>query len=316
MVRRRLRSLASQVSSSPPLPPPPLPPVHHWQAKAATTAVGPAAAAVAAAYYTGAALRRQFAEHGFLVIEGALSAEELLLYRSMSDVLVRRAQGLSEDAQHTELGHSFSLEQDPINGGRKAGVLHKVQGVITAEPRFMNIARHPSILPIVQGLLCEQELDIFGTKFFPKLPGGTSVNWHQDNFAFGHDVQADRDMQEQIVSLAIYLDDADAENGCLRVIPSSHKHGYLPPPPHISQNSIALDPHAHLSMPRGAPPLPPARSLPCKAGTCVVFSANMLHSAGPNRSASRSRYSLFWHYLPGCLLPQRFGLDYKDRHQV
>ena len=48
-------------------------------------------------------------------------------------------------------------------------------------------------------VLLDPQLDIFGTKFFPKLPataalptGGISVNWHQDNFAFGADVQADR----------------------------------------------------------------------------------------------------------------------------
>ena len=61
-------------------------------------------------------------------------------------------------------------------------------------------------------------------------------------------------------------------------------------------------------------------NVPCTAGTAIAFPANMLHSALPNRSANRSAnrswYGLFWHYLPRHFLPLQFGLDYVDRHQL
>ena len=85
-------------------------------------------------------------------------------------------------------GHNFSLEHD-AGGAPVPGFLHKVQGVNTAERAFTEIARHPAVLPLAQLLLGADSLDIFGTKFFPKLAptaalpgGGISVNWHQDNF--------------------------------------------------------------------------------------------------------------------------------------
>jgi ectoine hydroxylase-related dioxygenase (phytanoyl-CoA dioxygenase family) len=129
-------------------------------------------------------------------------------------------------------------------------------------------------------------------------------------------VQADRQKQEQIVSLAVYLENSDEDNGCFQLIPASHVNGYLPPPPSVAHNSATLKPHTDLSIPSGGEALGPVLNVPCTAGTAIVFSANMLHSALPNRSASRSRYSLFWHYLPRHFLPLQFGLDYVDRHQL
>jgi ectoine hydroxylase-related dioxygenase (phytanoyl-CoA dioxygenase family) len=39
--------------------------------------------------------------------------------------------------------------------------------------------------------------------------------------AFGDDIQADRGKQEKILSMAVYLEDSDRENGCFRVVPGS-----------------------------------------------------------------------------------------------
>ena len=188
-----------------------------------------AAAAAAAASElrpepSGAALRRQaFERDGFLILPSVLSRADVQKYRGMAEDLVARAAGLTEGVS-SDAGHSFSLEVDGA-GAAVPGFLHKVQGVNTAERRFLEIARHPAVFPIVQELLGSAELDIFGTKFFPKLgatdalpTGGISVRWHQDNFAFGADVHADRAKQERILSMATYLHDSDHDNGCFQLV--------------------------------------------------------------------------------------------------
>ena len=63
-------------------------------------------------------------------------------------------------------------------------------------------------------------------------------------------MQADRQKQEQIVSLAVYLENSDEDNGCFQLIPASHVNGYLPAPS-VAHNSAALKPHADLSIPGG-----------------------------------------------------------------
>ena len=105
-------------------------------------------------------------------------------------------------------------------------------------------------------------------------------NWHQDNFAFGADVQADRAKQERIISLAVYLDDSDQENGCFQVVPGSHRYGFLPPPAfRVAEFGSAP---AFGSTPAGGRgSLEDPLSVPCEAGTVVLFSANLLHSALP-----------------------------------
>ena len=80
----------------------------------------------------------------------------------------------------------WALELDE-RGKPRAGLLHKVQGVCVVDARVLKLAREPAILDRVAGLIGEN-IDVFGTKFFPKLPnGGTSTSWHQDNFYFGTD---------------------------------------------------------------------------------------------------------------------------------
>jgi len=179
------------------------------------------------------------------------------------------------------------------------GRLHKVQGVCVVEPRVLEIAADPEILDLVETLV-GPNIDVFGTKFFPKLPGGgTSTHWHQDNFYFGT-------QSEQIVSCAIYYDDSDRENGCLRVLPGSHRLGKIvehKPNPKTHGSWTEVD-EAH------------AVDLIVPAGTVILFSANLLHGSSDNYS-TRRRYSTAWHYLPGELHLEHFPRGvYQDRHTV
>ena len=169
---------------------------HHGMVRAAAAAAaaagaepsgrsGRAAGAAERPEPSGAALRRHaFERDGFLILPSVLSRADVQKYRGMAEDLVARAAGLTEGVS-SDAGHSFSLEVDGA-GAAVPGFLHKVQGVNTAERRFLEIARHPAVFPIVQELLGSAELDIFGTKFFPKLgatdalpTGGISVRWHQ-----------------------------------------------------------------------------------------------------------------------------------------
>ena len=233
----------------------------------------------------------QFREQGYLVFEKLIAGDKLSYYLSAFDELVEKGRQLTEPAEH------FSLEIDeqkvPI-----PGMLHKVQGVCLAEPRILELAKEKAILDIVEELL-GPNLDVFGTKFFPKLAGGgTSTHWHQDNFYFGTN-------SDQVISCGIYLQDADEENGCLQVVPGSYSQ-------QIAEHEH--EPGTHGSWTRVDETQ--AVMLPVPAGTVVLFSANLLHGTADNAS-TRTRYSTAWHYIPGELDLQRFPRGgYKDRHIV
>ena len=155
----------------------------------------------------------QYREDGYLVFESLIQGARLAWYKQVFDELVAKGRRMTEQAPH------WSLELDE-GGVPRAGLLHKVQGVCVVDDRVLELAREPAIVDRVAVLIGEN-IDVFGTKFFPKLPdGGTSTGWHQDNFYFGTDT-------DRIVSCGIYLEDADVENGCLRVVPGSHHTGEI-----------------------------------------------------------------------------------------
>ena len=153
---------------------------------------------------------------------------------------------------------SFELNE---NREQNPDLLHKIQGVCALESKVLDLAKEPVILDRVEPLLGEN-LDVFGTKFFPKLSGGgTSVFWHQDNFYFG--TQSD-----EIISCAIYLQDSDIENGCLRIVPKSHLTD------EIAQHHSKDDSYGSWVETIDESQVV---DVVVPAGTVVFFSANLLH---------------------------------------
>ena len=234
----------------------------------------------------------QFHEQGYLILERLIDGEKLNCYMSIFDELVNRSKSVPSGTPHWKFEIDADRQQNPE-------LLHKIQGVCIVESRVLEIASTPMILDIVEKLT-GTDIDVFGTKFFPKLPhGGTSVMWHQDNFYFGI-------TSDQIVSCAIYFDDTDRENGCLRVIPQSHLYKEI-----ATHNKNPYG-YGHLTQPDESQ----AIDVAVPAGTVVLFSANLLHGTYENRS-ERSRYSTAWHYIPGGLPLERFPrAGHSDRHSV
>ena len=236
----------------------------------------------------------EFHDRGYLVFEGLLEGARLARYQSVLDELVERGRALGEPEDH------WSLELD-ADGRPLPGLLHKVQGVCVVEPRILDLAREPAIVDRAAELLGSGELDVFGTKFFPKLPGGgTSTHWHQDNYFFGTNTG-------RILSCGIYLQDADRGNGCLRVVPGSH------------HDAVILDHQREQGMHGSWTRVDEscAVDVAVPAGTVVLFSANLLHGTADNEDPERTRYSTAWHYVPGDLDLERFRRgEYEDRHTV
>lgn len=237
---------------------------------------------------------KQYQEEGFLILDGLLGREKAAQYVALFEELVARSTTM------TASDGAFNLAPD-AEGKPTPGQLHKIQGVCVVDERTLALAKEPVILDCVSSLL-GPNLDAFGTKFFPmRIKGATSTGWHQDNYYFGTNT-------DKIVSCAIYLEATDTENGCLRVMPGSHRTGEIVQ--HVAgQGSVAHGAWSEVDESK-------AVDVVCSPGTVVLFSANLLHGARPNVSG-RSSYRTAWHYLPGDLHLEQFPRGvYKDRHLV
>lgn len=85
---------------------------------------------------------------------------------------------------------------------------------------FLNYARNADILDMVSQILGE-DIAIWNSSYFGKpAHDGKRVPWHQDGRYWPIRPLAS-------CSVWIAIDDSNTENGCLRVIPGSHKPGKL-----------------------------------------------------------------------------------------
>ncbi len=237
---------------------------------------------------------RQFRDDGFLILTAVLPGEKVAGYRAIFDQLVNHSRSMTQ----SEEGYNLAPDAD---GKPIPGRLHKIQGVGVVDKRVLDLAREPVILDRVESLI-GPDIDVFGTKFYPMLVrGATSTGWHQDNHYFGTD-------SDRVVSCAIYLEATDRENGCLQVVPGSHRARQL------VQHQSGTGIYAHgawTDVDESA-----AVDVICPPGTAVLFSANLLHGARPNLS-ERTSYRTAWHYIPGDMHLEMFPRGvYEDRHLV
>jgi phytanoyl-CoA hydroxylase len=216
--------------------------------------------------------KEHFQEQGYLAVENVFSAEEVENLRRSVDALSEQAQNLTESTDRFKL-KAFD------NGGGKL-----VQQV--AEPHelggtWMALARDNRLLDIVEGLL-GPNIQLYYSMLMMKPPReGFKAPWHQD-FAFFVHNRAD------ILACMVAIDDATLENGCLRVIPGSHKLGLLN---HfkdgqftgILQDTAAFDDPDKQVV------------LPIKAGGVLLWHSLTLHGSQPNRS-ERPRRAIVLEY--------------------
>ena len=114
-----------------------------------------------------------------------------------------------------------------------------------------------------------------------KLKGNTKTfGWHQDN-GYGH-----LDPYTSVSCLTA-LDDADEENGCLRVVPASHKRGQLAAltaEMKAANTELIVEVDEATSVP-----------MPMRAGDVLIMHCHTLHASGPNLT-ERHRRLLFLRY--------------------
>ena len=122
----------------------------------------------------------------------------------------------------------------------------------------------------------------------PKFQGQA---WHQDEIYI-----PTRD--RSLIGAWIAMDDANVENGCLRVLPSSHRRGYLyPQQPHNKPNEFDSADESYGFNTSGEIPVE------VKVGTLVFFNGYLLHRSLQNlgntyRRVLVNHYCNAWSLLP------------------
>ncbi len=163
--------------------------------------------------------------------------------------------------------------------------MRKVNGV-TGRPTqqhlmhkpFWDLATHPHVLEVIKAAIGDNVV-LLATGFFSKPPGESEkfVAWHQDTTYWGLEPPF-------ATTLWIAIDDADIENGCLRVIPGTHKGGLLP---HGQSGKAANMLGADQEIDQSLIDESKAVDLELKAGQASLHDGITVHGSNPNRSQRR-----------------------------
>jgi phytanoyl-CoA hydroxylase len=157
-------------------------------------------------------------------------------------------------------------------------------------PLVLDIALNPRAIGILTELI-GPNVKMMQSMLFMKAAGKPGQAWHQDE---SHIPTRDR----SLTAIWIALDDATTRNGCLWVLPGSHRAGVLHPVRDHDNPSFDGTPAAYGFDDRNAVPV----ELP--AGSAVVFNGYLLHRSLPNRSHGSMRRALVNHYMSAeSLLP-------------
>jgi ectoine hydroxylase-related dioxygenase (phytanoyl-CoA dioxygenase family) len=136
-----------------------------------------------------------------------------------------------------------------------------------------DLATYPAILDAVEDLL-GPDLLVHSTSAFAKRPGSPEfVSWHQDSYYWGL-------TPPRLASAWVALSDSTPENGCLRVVPRSHRRSRLL---HTTR------PHEHNLLGTGLHvtddvDVSRAVDVRLRAGEMSFHHMDIVHGSGPNRS--------------------------------
>jgi len=210
-----------------------------------------------------------YKENGYLLVKGVFNLEEVEEMRGAVERVIQRAAQSKADWNAAWQGEYLPPEQ------LKKLVLKGFHDVHYHDASFTRAVVHPNMRAVLTQII-GPNVQLHHSKMLVKPPeNGAAFPMHQDYPYFPH-------TNHSMLAASVHLDYADEENGCLRVIPGSHKAGSLP---HVGSHYLN---HKEYPTKDGTPCI-------AEAGDVLFFNYLTIHGSDPNRS-SRTRRNVLFQY--------------------
>lgn len=211
---------------------------------------------------TDTATRSRYEQNGFLSGIDVLSVDEIAMVRRKFD----------------EMEHSVPAKQRQIG----------LQACHFEEEFVWRLATEPRVLAVIEQIV-GPDLLLLGTHFFNKQPDSNTssyVAWHQDVTYWGLE-------PAEAHSAWIAIDDSDATNGCMKVLPRSHREGVKTHNTADRQGNLLS---INQEIPDNQLDTRNVVDIELRAGQMSVHHGLLVHSSNPNRS-TRRRCGLVVRYI-------------------
>ncbi len=221
----------------------------------------------------------QYRTEGYLVLESLFNTEDLAAADRCLSELTEQAVASADHSQIME------LEPESADGHPTP---RRIYNPFIQHEQFRKMATDTRILDRVEQLI-GPDLFIQHSKLNMKPARvGSVVEWHQDLTYFPH-------TNDDLITLLIYLDDANVKNGCLQVLPQKH-HTYLN---HCNADGSFA---GMITEPIEQEPV----SLEAPAGSVILMHCLTPHYSLPNHS-DHARRTLIFEYRAADSFPLYMG---------
>lgn len=215
-------------------------------------------------------------EQGYLIANKLVSSEEI--------------KTLKDDAGKIFRGHYGSLDglQAVAEGATDAEVLKKYVAIHfphKISPVIKDFLFQKQIVKVLENIV-SANVKCMQSMLFIKGPGKAGQAWHQDEYFI-----PTRD--KSLVGAWIAIDDATIDNGCLWIIPGSHKPGYMMPRVENKNSEYADVDTIDVSSYAEEEVIP----VEVRSGSVVFFNGYLLHSSLRNKTEDHFRTALVNHYM-------------------
>ncbi|NVK32474.1 MAG: phytanoyl-CoA dioxygenase family protein [Gammaproteobacteria bacterium] len=155
------------------------------------------------------------------------------------------------------------------------GPMHYRSKLHTVSQSILSLVSMPSVLDLVEALIGPDIL-LYNSTFIIKEPNSPShVSWHQDLTYWGMD-------SDKQVSMWLALSPANAQSGCMRMIPGSHRQGQIGHEVTDDQTNVLLQGQTVRDVDESQAVL-----CPLAPGEASFHHGFTLHASMPNQSDDR-----------------------------
>ncbi|NMR25365.1 hypothetical protein HH219_07445 [Pseudoalteromonas sp. NEC-BIFX-2020_015] len=202
----------------------------------------------------------QLKQQGFVLIKQVIEPSEVV-------ALGHFCQHLTDDVKSQYLA-GRSLNNVAIMQQAGEPFVYRINSLFQFQPRFACLLAHTKLMSYVEAIVGEPVLPSYESIVIKNSLDSLGFDWHRDMAV---------KTQEPIITLGIYLDDAIAEQGALKVVPGSH----------CSQLCVC-DIKRQLSDSRLQ-----SVNVTAKAGDVVIHHVNTAHCSGRQESSAIRRTIYF-----------------------
>lgn len=209
----------------------------------------------------------QYQRDGFIALPRVLDAATVAAMSAEAQALTGKIGPLRPENPRVQL--------DSIAGNYRVRLLWPVMDL---SPFFRSLSEDPRVTGPMASVLGGAPA-LFEDKLNYKYPGGgTAFAMHQDYHYW-------QDFPKNAATALICIDDATVENGCLELVPSLHKQGYIPHVKDLKSPDWIVPPE--VVRPEAAV------KVPAPAGSILLFGNYVPHQSGANLSAHPRRVIIF-----------------------